>query len=255
MKINITKTRRLAICVVLPLAFVFAACGGIPVEIERVPVYTPAVHSYQPANDGGTAEHNAPPASNNNEASEHVSDEHTDYAESVATTEADEYEQSNDAVVPNFTAIYGTFALQHNFSGLTITFSQGSRFNANLSLNDLDLDFSIPGNINVSGVYVINDVVQTVTLNVLEDDILNLAVGLMDTLLEHVLDEMLDGASDEDDDLLSALLPEIIGIVEGMLDEIVAEISAMFDGLVLRYNNNFDRLYSVDDENMVFDRQ
>ncbi|MCL2286353.1 MAG: hypothetical protein FWC32_08315 [Firmicutes bacterium] len=245
------KVKAIAVPVfmLLLLVLTMSACGGIPAEVQRVPIYAPEAHIPDvtaAGNEGEPLVDDTPAIISEYEMPHYVNEE-------PSTVDSVEEEA---VPAPSFTNIYGTFTLWHeSFNGLTIMFHPRGTFNINLSFSDLGLDFNIPGNINIGGVYVINTAVQTVTLNVLEDDILSLVTGLTDVLLEHVLDEIFENNSDEgDDDFLSEFFPIIIAMVEDMLDEIIAEITDRFGELTLRFDGNFDRLYGVDDEDMIFFR-
>ena len=161
---------------------------------------------------------------------------------------------------PSGPALVGVYVAENRTLDPSIMeFFGNGTFSITTAYADIDLEFDIPGYFSVYGSYVVNEAAQTITLSFTEEDLLTAVISIVDTLMEHTLDEMI---AEELGDLANneALVDAFLTLVSLMIDEMVDELATVllaemveeFEEIVLTFGDNFDRLYDGD---FVFVRQ
>ena len=157
---------------------------------------------------------------------------------------------SSDSDGANGNGLSGTYVIEgEEHLGITLNFT-GNNFTFTMPYAAVDPDFDMPGNMALTGTFIINENDQVINLRFSESSILDSVTDMIDALM----DEMMQN----DPDFAEAMAdPEMAALIEGMMD---AQLEMMqdyllgnFDNVYFTFDGNFDRLY--DEDGSVFVRQ
>jgi len=274
------------LCLVLALAL--AACSNSNNEDETVPTDTRVADSptipvvedepteaatYVPYAEDATDEADEP-TEEIPTAEEPTAEELTEETPAIEEpiVETPTIEEPTEAVdetpIASAGTLSGVFVLEDDDVPMELAFNANGTFTITMAFDSLAMGVYIPGDISIGGVYAIDEAAQIITLNVEEENILELVLEILNTIANYMMNEIIAdefgdefGALAEDEDFMDGFMQMMLAMMDHMFDEIFEdafnEVADMFEEMVLRFEDNFDRLYlyGTHDYDAVFVRQ